>query len=154
MKLKSAINQFHPGNEFEDVVCKMWIFYSDMGVLTHRGRVTHICVNKLTIIGSDNYLNQCWNIAYWTLQNKLQWNLYRNSYISIQEYAFENVVCEMASILSGPQCVKSSLSIVFSLSDPSTPGKFFTAVLFIVVLAPDALIQQHIRTGFQNIWVI
>ena len=30
----------------------------------------------------------------------------RNSYIFIQENAFENVFCEMASILCRPQCVK------------------------------------------------
>ena len=83
--------------------------------LTHQGRVTHICVNKLTIIGSDNglspdrrqaYLNQCWIIVNWTLRNKLQWNLNRNSNIFIQENAFESVVCETAAILSRPQCVK------------------------------------------------
>ena len=33
-------------------------------------------------------------------------NLKRNSCISIQENAFQNVVCEMASISSQPQCVK------------------------------------------------
>ena len=38
--------------------------------------------------------------------NKLQWNLKRNSYIFVQEYAFENIVCEMAAILSRPECVK------------------------------------------------
>ena len=30
--------------------------------------------------------------------NKFQWNIKQNSYIFIQENAFENVVCEMASI--------------------------------------------------------
>ena len=61
--------------------------------LTHWGRVTHICVSKLTILGSDNglspshYLNQCWNIVNWTLENKFQWNVNRNSYIFIQENA-------------------------------------------------------------------
>ena len=46
--------------------------------LTHWGRVTHICVSKLTIMGSDSslspglpapshYLNQWWNIVNWTL---------------------------------------------------------------------------------------
>ena len=29
----------------------------EIGLLTHWGRVTHICVNKLTIIGSDNGLS-------------------------------------------------------------------------------------------------
>ena len=32
------------------------------------------------------------------------------SFIFIQENAFENVVCQMASILSRPQCVKTILS--------------------------------------------
>ena len=42
--------------------------------------------------------------------NKLQWNFIWNSNIFIQENAFESVVCEMAAILSRPQCVKTSLS--------------------------------------------
>ena len=33
-------------------------------VLTHWGRVTHICVSKLTIIGSDNGLSPCRRIDY------------------------------------------------------------------------------------------
>ena len=69
-------------------------------VLTHCGRVTHICVSKLTIIGSDNgsspgrrqaiiWTNdQCWNIVNWTLGNKFQWNLNRKLYIFLQENAF------------------------------------------------------------------
>ena len=40
--------------------------------------------------------------------NKFQWNINHNSYILIQENPFENVVHEMANILSQPQCVKSS----------------------------------------------
>ena len=84
-------------------------------ILTHWGPVTHICVSKVIIIGSDNgllpgrrqshYLNQCWNIVNWTLRNKLQWNINGNQYIFIQENAFENVVCELTAILSRPQCV-------------------------------------------------
>ena len=72
--------------------------------------MTHVCISKLSIIGSDNglsqnhYLNQCWNIVNWTLENKPQWNLYRNSYIFIKENAFENVIWKMAAILSQPQC--------------------------------------------------
>ena len=36
----------------------------------------------------------------------LQWNFNQNSNMFIQEIAFENVVCKMASILSRPQWVK------------------------------------------------
>ena len=49
----------------------------------------------------SHYLNQCWNIVNWTLGNKLRENFNRNSNIFIQENAFENVVCEMASICLG-----------------------------------------------------
>ena len=72
---------------------------SDRIILTHWGRVTHICVSKLTIIGSDNGLSP------WPRQ-AIIWNFNRNSNIFIQENVLENVVCEMASILSRPQCVK------------------------------------------------
>ena len=37
--------------------------------------------------------------------NTLQWNLKRNSYIFIQENAYENVVWQMAAILPRPQCI-------------------------------------------------
>ena len=83
--------------------------------LTHWGRVTHICVSKLTTIGSDNglspgwsqaiYLNQCWNIVNSNLRNKLQWNFKGDLYSFIQVNAFENVVWKMAAIFSRPQCV-------------------------------------------------
>ena len=85
-----------------------------MGHLTHWGRVMHICISKVTIIGWDNglaltkwqshYLNQCWNIAHWNIRNKLQWKLKLNSYMFIQENAFQNAVCEMEGILFQPQC--------------------------------------------------
>ena len=45
-----------------------------LAVLTHGGRVTHICVSKLTWSAPNHYLNQCWNIINWNLRNKLQWN--------------------------------------------------------------------------------
>ena len=80
--------------------------------------MTHICVGNLTIIGSDNVLSPGRREAIiWTndgillirplyiIRNKLQWNCNRNSNIFIQDNAFENIVCEMAAILSRPHCV-------------------------------------------------
>ena len=55
----------------------------------------------------SHYLNQYWNIVTWTLRNKLKGHFNQNSKIFIQEIAFENVICKMASILSGPQWVNS-----------------------------------------------
>ena len=40
--------------------------------------------------------------------NKFQWDFDRNSYISIQENMFENVVSKTAAILFRPQCVKQN----------------------------------------------
>ena len=78
--------------------------------LTHWGRVTHIGVSKLTNIGSDNGLSPrrrqaiIWtNTVNWTLKNKLQWYFNRNSYIFIQENAFENV-WNMAAIFPASMC--------------------------------------------------
>ena len=85
--------------------------------LTHWSRVMHICISKLTILGSDNglapshYLNQGWNIVNWILRSKPQWNLNRNSYISIQENVFENVIWKVAAIL-WHQCVNVNFRVV------------------------------------------
>ena len=88
----------------------------DEHLLTHWGRVTHICVSKRTIIGSDNGLSPDRRQAnIWTnagillivpMGNKFQWNLNRNWYIFIQETAFVNVVRKLAAILSRLQWAK------------------------------------------------
>ena len=86
-----------------DIQAKQRVFF----VLTHWGQVMHICVSKLTIIGSDNGKAPGWGQAIiWAnagilfigpLGKKLQWNLDQNLHIFIQE--FENV-WKMAAILS------------------------------------------------------
>ena len=113
-------------------------------VLTHCGRVKHICVKKYIIIGSDrwwlvawsapnHYLNQCWLIVNWTLGNIPQWNLDRNSYFFIQANTAENVVGQMTAMLYLPdttlsvrmwlirifpcQCVSNWYMIYFYKSD-------------------------------------
>ena len=52
------------------------------------------------IIGSDNYINQCWIVANCARRNKLKWNFDRNTELYIHENAPENTVCEMVAILS------------------------------------------------------
>ena len=74
----------------------------------------HMGIRKLTIIGSDNdLLPERQQAIIWTntgilligpLEKKFQWNLNHNLNIFIQENEFQNIVCEMASILSRPQC--------------------------------------------------
>ena len=48
----------------------------------------------------SQYVNQCWVIVNWTLRNKLYWNFDQNTKLFIHENAFENIVYEMAAILS------------------------------------------------------
>ena len=77
---------------------------------THLPLVPHIYVNGLgqycfrkwlvTCSTASYYQNQSWRIVNWILRNKLQWNSNQNTKLFFQENAFENVVCEIAAILS------------------------------------------------------
>ena len=50
----------------------MVAFYSGLNVLLHWGRVMHICVSTLTIIGSDNGLSpDRWQTIIWTYAGML-----------------------------------------------------------------------------------
>ena len=64
----------------------------------------------------SHYLNQCWVIVNWTLWNKVQWNFNQNTKLFIQKNASENIVCEMASILSRGRWVKEFLTLFLSQS--------------------------------------
>ena len=85
--------------------------------------MTHICIGNLTIIGSDNGLSSGQHQAIaWTnvgilligpLGTNFSEMLFsQNSNIFIQENALQNVVCEMASILSRPQCVNRNALVI------------------------------------------
>ena len=71
-------------------------------VLTHWGRVTHICVGKLTIIGSDNGLSPgrrqaiIWTNAEILLIGPLGTNFSENS-IRVQTFAFQKMHFKMSS---------------------------------------------------------
>ena len=102
--------------------------------LTHWCRVTHICVGKLTTIGSDNGLSPgrrqaiIWPNAGILLIESLGTNFSEilNTYNFIQENAFENGVWKRAAILSRPQCVKrcslNTSSRRLSLSKAAPPA--------------------------------
>ena len=75
--------------------------------------MTHICVGKLTIIGSFNGLSPerrqaiIWTNAELLLIEPLGTN-FSEILIEIQTFSLTKIreICEMASILSRPQCVK------------------------------------------------
>ena len=84
--------------------------------LIHWGRVTHICVSKLSIIGRDNGLSPGRRQAIiWTndgilligpLGTNFSEILIEIQIFSLKENTFENVLCETFFISSQPQCVK------------------------------------------------
>ena len=92
----------------------------------------------------SHYRNQWWNIINWNLRNKLQWNLKRNSYIFIQDNAFENVVWKMAAILPRPQWVKD-IKVVRPWN------------CFIFILGMSILLRRHFiytrPSGYATIFV-
>ena len=102
------------GIELWAVVC---IHSVDQAVpcLTHWGQVTHICVSKPTIIGSDNGLSPgrrqaiIYTNAGILLNGSIGTNFNRNSYTFIQENPFENAVWKMTAILPRPQWVNRLL---------------------------------------------
>ena len=85
---------------------------------SHWGRVTHICISKLTIIGSDNGLSpgRCQAIILTNagilligaLGTNIREIVIKTCTFSYEENAFENVVWKKAAILSRPRCLNPS----------------------------------------------
>ena len=93
-------------------VCILNIYLHPAGLL-HRYWVNSVrhSGGNLTITGSDNGLSPDRHQAIiWTnagillIWPKFQWNMYRHSFILIDENTFEKV-CEVAAILAWSQCV-------------------------------------------------
>ena len=79
-------------------------------ILTHRGRVTHICVVKLTIIGSDNGLSHgrrqaiIWTNAGILLIVPLETN-FIEILIGIQKFSFKKMHLKVSSAKWRPFCL-------------------------------------------------
>ena len=95
---------------------KYFSFFIITQHLTQWGRVMHICASKLISIGSDNGLSPgrqqsiIWNDVKILLTELLGTNfsgiLIEIHTFSLKRNAFENVVWEMAAVLSLPQSVR------------------------------------------------
>ena len=87
-----------------------YLYLSFLGHLTYRGRVTHICVVKLTIIGSDNGLSPgrrqaiFWNNAGILLIGPLGTN-FSEILIGIQTSSFKKMHLKMSSAKWRPFCL-------------------------------------------------
>ena len=81
-----------------------------MNTLTHWGRMTHICVGKLTIIGSDNGLSPVrrqaiiWTSAGILLIGTLETN-FSEILIAIEIFSFKKMHLKMSSVKWRPLCL-------------------------------------------------
>ena len=79
-------------------------------LLTHWGRATHICVGKITTIGSDNGLSPgrrqaiIWTIAGILLIGPLETN-FSEILIGIQTFSFKKMHLKMSSAKWRPSCL-------------------------------------------------
>ena len=99
-------------------------FCLDLIVLTHWGRVTHICVVKLTIIGSDNGLSpgRRQTIIWTNAEILLIWPLGTNFIeilIGIQTFSFKKMHLKMSSAKLRPFCIGLNVLRVPCLSESS-----------------------------------
>ena len=82
----------------------------------------------------SHYLNQCWLIVNWTLRNNIQWNFNRNTKLFIHEKLFEDIVYEMAAIISRGRWVKVHehpfLSPWTTHNKPSTVETLYNTINF------------------------
>ena len=90
-------------------------------VLTHWGRVTHICVGKLTIIGSDNGLSPerrqaiIWTNAWILLIGPLGTN-FSEILIEIHKFPFKKMHLKTSSAKWRPFCLGLNVLSVIHLS--------------------------------------
>ena len=99
---KYTYTQNNQENAFEISSAKFRPCCLDINVLTHWGRVTHICVGNLTIIGSDNGLSPgrrqaiIWTNAGILLIGPLETN-FSEIQIGIQTFSFKKMHLKMSS---------------------------------------------------------
>ena len=97
------------------------------GSLTHWGRATHICLGKLTTIGSDNGLSPgrrlaiIWTIAGILLIGPLGTNFSENL-IQILTFSFKKMHLKMSSAKWRPFCLSLNVLIIKGDKDPFRPG--------------------------------
>ena len=99
-----------PWDKLEGELCDKWIEKIYHFVLTHWGRVTHICVSKLTIIGSDNGLSPdrhqsiIWTNAGLLLIGPLGTN-FSEIVIEILTFSFKKIHLKVSSARQQPFCI-------------------------------------------------
>ena len=98
------------GTNFIEILSKIHQFHSRKCTLTHWGRVTHICISKLTVIGSDNGLSPgrrqaiIWTNAGILLIGSTGKN-FNAIFIEIHTFSFTKIHLKMSSGKWRPFCL-------------------------------------------------
>ena len=109
---------------WDTIVCRMFYIFLGLKVLTHWGRVTHICVSELTIIGSDNGLSPgqrqviIWTNAGIMLIGALGTNL-SEILMEIYTFSFKKMHLKMSSGKWRPFCHGLNVLIAQDRNIPS-----------------------------------
>ena len=112
--------------------------------LTHQGRVTHMCVSKI----SCHWLNDGWLVINCHLTNILQCNINKNAMIYIEENTFEMIVCRISVILFQPEVASMLMS--------STPKPDIMCLLLCMLMLTSKLSRDmptnrtNFRTAFRK----
>ena len=101
--------------------CRVWW-------LTHWGRVMHICISKLTIIGSDNGLSpgQCQAIIWtnaWILLNGSLGATFSEISSEINIFSFKKMHLKMSSGNWQPSCLSLNVLITLNIATRVTKHK-------------------------------
>ena len=101
-------------------MCLKWCWPRSLSCISHWGRVTHICVSKLTIIGSDNGLSpdRCqaiiWTNAGLLLIGPLGTN-FSEIFIEILTFSFKKMRLKVSSAKRQP--FRLGLNVIYNRSN-------------------------------------
>ena len=117
--------------------------------ITHWGRVTHICVSKLTIIGSDNALSPCrhqdiiWTNAGILLIGPLSANS-SEILIKIQNFLFTKMHLRISSAKWRPFCPVGD-ELIYIMSNIAVCAMAADTLITLGGLFNNSMYQTHIH---------
>ena len=117
-------------------------------ILTHWGRETHICISKLSIIGSDNGLSPGRRqTIIWTNAGILSigpiGTIFNEILIIIHTFSFKKIHFKMSSGKWRPFCLGLSV-----LTYPSTPLDYFkNTILWLKYIHSNIIVKCQLQDG-------
>ena len=130
--------------------------------LTHWGRATHICVGKLTIIGSDNGLSPgrrqaiIWTNASILLIGPIETD-FSEILIGIQTFSFRKMHLKISSAKWRPFCLglNEFNAMLYSLYKPRGEHTVNDSCWTIIQTIPNTYISYiHIANYNMNVWIL